>query len=266
MNLPRISIITPSYNQGQFIERTILSVLNQNYPNLEHIIIDGGSKDNTIEILKKYSHLIWVSEPDRGQSDALNKGLKMASGEIIGWLNSDDIYLPGTIYKIAEIFVKNQDVSVVYGDCYYIDEQDRIIRKYRSRDFDLKKLLTSCYCYIPSVSAFIKKKVFDNLEYPFDVNLHYCMDYDLFIRIAIAGFKFKYVPEFFAAFRRSKHNKTTLYIKLMRKESFTISVKYGGGKYLSLHTNYMLAKMYLSIPFLTNFARKIRYKLSLLLR
>jgi len=264
MNLPKVSIITPSYNHGQFIERTILSVLNQNYPNLEHIVIDGGSKDNTIEILKKYSHLIWKSESDKGQSDAFNKGLRMASGEIIGWLNSDDIYLSKIIHKVVKVFENNPEVSVVYGDSYYINENDRIIRKYRSGDFDLKRLLTCGYCYIPPMSAFIKKQVFDSVKYPLDINLHYCMDHDLFIRIAIAGFKFKYVPEFFSAFRRSKINKTTINIKLMRKESYIISKKYGGGKYISLHINYFLAKIYLLFPFLTNFLRKIRYQFSLL--
>ncbi|MBP7435874.1 MAG: glycosyltransferase [Bacteroidales bacterium] len=114
MNLPRVSIITPSYNQGQFIEKTILSVLNQNYHNFEHIIVDGGSIDNTLEILKKYPYLIWISEPDKGQSDTFNKGLKVSSGEIIGWLNSDDMYKQNIFSGIVKYFDEEPDIDVIY--------------------------------------------------------------------------------------------------------------------------------------------------------
>ncbi len=108
---PKISIVTPSYNSAEFIEDCIQSVLKQNYPNFEHIIIDGGSTDGTVEILKKYPHLKWISEPDEGQSDALNKGFKKAEGDIIGWLNSDDVYLPGTFNKVADI-LSNDKIDI----------------------------------------------------------------------------------------------------------------------------------------------------------
>ena len=110
---PLISIITPSFNQGKFIEQTILSVLNQHYPNFEHIIIDGGSTDGSIEILKKYPHLIWKSEKDRGQSEALNKGFEVAKGEIIGWLNSDDVYLDDTLFKVTG-YLKDKNIDGIY--------------------------------------------------------------------------------------------------------------------------------------------------------
>ncbi|MEB3211902.1 MAG: glycosyltransferase family 2 protein, partial [Leptolyngbyaceae bacterium] len=121
---PRISIITPSYNQGHFIEETIRSVLLQSYPNLEYIIIDGGSSDNTVEIISKYaSHLAyWVSEPDRGQSHAINKGLARATGEIIAYINSDDYYLPGSFRKIAEYYNNHPETDLIHGRCRYIDE------------------------------------------------------------------------------------------------------------------------------------------------
>ena len=119
----KISIITPSYNQAQFIERTILSVLNQDYKDIEYIIMDGGSTDGTVEILKKYSdHIIWKSEKDNGQSDAINKGLKMATGDIVAYLNSDDTYQPGAFKEVATFFEKNPDKKWVYGKCLIINE------------------------------------------------------------------------------------------------------------------------------------------------
>ncbi|GAG62509.1 unnamed protein product [marine sediment metagenome] len=129
LSWPRISVITPSYNQGRFLEKTILSVLNQNYPNLEYIIIDGGSTDESINIIKKYENYIdyWVSEKDRGQADALNKGFKKATGDIIGWQNSDDIYLPSVFLKIAELFKQNPKIDIIYGNRFDIDEDNNII-------------------------------------------------------------------------------------------------------------------------------------------
>lgn len=264
MTSPKVSIITPSYNQGRFIEDTILSILNQNYPNLEHIVIDGGSSDNTIEILQRYTHIKWISERDRGQSDAFNKGLKLAGGEIIGWLNSDDLYADSAIQKVVQAFHDDPSVDVVYGNCYYVDENNEVIRKYISGSFDLKRLLTCGYCYIPPMSTFIKKEVFKKLDYPLDENLHFCMDHDLFIRIANAGFRFKYIPEYLSSFRRSSLNKTTIGIKKMRRESYSLSKKYGGGRGIRLHLNYLISKIYLFNPFLTDVLRRIRYRLSML--
>ena len=122
---PRITIITPSYNQGQFIEETIQSVLNQGYPNLEYIIIDGGSTDQTVEIIKRYAAQIayWVSEPDRGQTHAINKGLAQATGEILAYLNSDDYYLPGALHAVAKYFGCNPQVDLLHGCCRYVNEQ-----------------------------------------------------------------------------------------------------------------------------------------------
>ena len=140
---PKISIVTPSYNQVKFLERTILSILNQNYPNLEYIIIDGGSTDGSVEIIKKYEKYLacWVSEKDKGQSDAINKGFKKASGDIIAWQNSDDIYLPGVFEKVALLFSKRKDMDVVFGNIYLIDENDNILRDIRYVPFSLKSFL-----------------------------------------------------------------------------------------------------------------------------
>ena len=146
----KISIITPSYNQAAFIERTILSVLNQNYFDLEYIIMDGGSTDGTTEILKKYSDkIIWKSEKDSGQSDALNKGLKIATGYIVAYLNSDDTYELGTLKKIAEFFQNNLGKKWVYGKCKIINENEVNFPVLFDRDRQVKQSFTDSIGYEP---------------------------------------------------------------------------------------------------------------------
>jgi len=181
---PRISIITPSYNQARFLESTILSVLNQNYPNLEYIIIDGGSTDGSADIIKKYEKYLayWVSEPDKGQADALNKGFRMATGEIFGWLNSDDKYYPGTIRVIVSFFAKNHDVGLVYGARHEIDNNGNFLRMVKAIPFNYNMFLYGG-CYITQPSTFFRKKVWEKIG-EFDIELHYAMDYDYWVRIA----------------------------------------------------------------------------------
>jgi len=145
--LPKISIITPSFNQGQFIEETIQSVLNQKYPNLEYIVIDGGSTDNTLDILKKYEgKLKWISEKDKGQSDGINKGFKMATGDIIAWLNSDDYYLPGALHEVARFFIKNPEAQWVTGD--YMEKKFKSILFGIKNCFVSSLLLACCHLQI----------------------------------------------------------------------------------------------------------------------
>jgi glycosyltransferase involved in cell wall biosynthesis len=128
-DLPKFSVITPSLNQADFIEQTISSVLAQHYPNFEHIVVDGGSSDRTLDILKKYPHLTWISERDKGQADALNKGFRMATGDIIAWINSDDWYEADVFETIAKWFMDNPDKNIIMGDCNLIDEQGRAFSK-----------------------------------------------------------------------------------------------------------------------------------------
>jgi glycosyltransferase involved in cell wall biosynthesis len=178
---PLLSIITPSYNQGAFIEKTILSVLMQDYSDLEYIVVDGGSTDDTIEILKKYSNRIkWVSEPDRGQADAVNKGFKMAKGEILGWINSDDTYNPGALNTVVGHFSKNPEIVMVYGDAYFIDRDGNNKGKYPTEQFSLKRLADTCFICQPTV--FMRAEVFNEIGM-LDTNLHTCLDYDYWIRI-----------------------------------------------------------------------------------
>jgi glycosyltransferase involved in cell wall biosynthesis len=190
---PRISIVTPSYNQGQYIEETIRSVLLQDYPNLEYIVIDGGSSDATLQILKRYDHLIhWISEPDEGQTDAINKGLKMASGEIVAYLNSDDLYEPGALASIAAFFCQQEDIAMIYGDIIHIDEKSGFIEFHKTGEVTLQKYLMAGDFYLPQPSVFFRKRVIETLGY-FDKKLHLAMDYDYWLKI-IMKYKTRYVP------------------------------------------------------------------------
>lgn len=177
----KISVITPSYNQGKFLERTINSVLNQEVLNLEYIVFDGGSTDESVQILKKYSdHLTFFSEKDEGQADAVNKGIEKANGDIIAWINSDDIYFPGALQTVIEVFENNPEVDVVYGLAEHIDEFDEYIEDYYTERWDFKKLQEVCYLCQPAV--FFRKKVC----YQYGLlqkNLRYCMDYEYWLRI-----------------------------------------------------------------------------------
>lgn len=201
---PKISIVTPSFNSAKYIEDCIQSVLNQNYPNFEHIIIDGGSTDGTIEILKKYPHLIWISELDEGQSDALNKGFKMARGEIIGLLNSDDVYLPGTFYKVINE-LNNTEIDGVYSNIYFGDKKLNITRKLITHK--PIKWLSLFHCFIPSTSFFFKRKIIDD-GILIDKKIHITMDKDFLARILFADYKVKYIEDNFAIFRWHENNKS----------------------------------------------------------
>ena len=188
MNLtPRISIITPSLNQRHFLEGTIKSVLNQNYPNLEYIVIDGESTDGTLELLDRYGDKIkWISERDNGQSDAINKGLAMATGEIIGIINSDDVYEEGVFLKIGECFQRYPDILWVTGKCRIINEEGEEVRRLITayKNFWLwLNLKNSLYVlnYISQPATFWRKKLVDQIGL-FSETLHLAMDYDYWLR------------------------------------------------------------------------------------
>lgn len=190
MKKMKISILTPSYNQGEYIEKTINSVQNQNWPNVEHIVIDGGSSDNTVEILKKYPHVRWVSEPDEGQSDALNKGLSMATGDIIGWINSDDYYYENIFSDVIAEF-KNKNINWIIGDttCTYPAHNIRDIRK--SPEITYYRLLANPDIVKQQATFFRKSALIEagawNKKY------YMTMDYDLWIRLSK-----KYTPKMVA--------------------------------------------------------------------
>lgn len=205
---PKVSIVTPSYNQGQFLEETIRSILLQGYPNLEYCIMDGGSTDESREIIQKYESWIdfWVSEPDKGQTDALNKGFKRTTGDIAAWLNSDDVYTKGSMIKAVDQLMRHPDVVMVYGECQYIDEFGKPIFRptYRPKKCDYSRLLEGCFIAQPSV--YFKKKALEQVGY-INASLQYSFDYDLWLSIA-RSFKIQYVKSTLSKFRIHSHSKT----------------------------------------------------------
>lgn len=226
---PKISIVTPSYNQGKFLERTILSVLNQNYPNLEYIIIDGGSTDESVEIIKKYERYLayWVSKRDKGQADAIKKGFEKNTGEIMGWLNSDDTYNWGAIYKVISSFFKNPIIDILYGKMFYVDPNDNIIGKYLTVPFSFRGYLYEG-AILKQPATFWKSGIYKLVE-GIDIQYQFCMDYDLFIRMAKVG-QVKRVNYFLTNFRIHNESKSLRISNVQKYEHKTISKKYNHGK------------------------------------
>lgn len=183
-HMPKLSVVTPSFNQVDFIEETIRSVLLQDYPNMEYIIIDGGSTDGSVDIIKKYEKWLgyWVSEPDKGQSHAINKGWQRSSGEIIAWLNSDDVYHPGALFQAATYLSKHKTVGMVYGNCDIIDQTGKTTGVCPSMDFDLKSLVCNKW-FISQPASFFRKTAIERAG-KIDESLHLVMDWELFLRIA----------------------------------------------------------------------------------
>jgi len=192
MNAPLVSIITPSFNKGKYIEETIQSVKDQSYSNIEHIVIDAGSTDETLDILRKYDvDLKWISEPDRGQSDAINKGWRMASGSIIAYLNADDTYLPDSVEAVVNYFETHPNVGMMYGDGFLSDESGNIRTYYQSSNYDFKSLVyTKNDILQPSV--FLKRSAMECIG-EVDISLHLAMDLDYWVRAGIRGIDIGYI-------------------------------------------------------------------------
>lgn len=202
---PRISIVTPSYNQGRFIESAVRSILDQRYPNLQYLVIDAGSTDDTLEVLDRYRASIdcLISEPDHGQSHALNKGFARADGEIFAWLNADDCYLPGALHRVAELWNESGGFDYLFGNCRLLNEQGRVLPDGLSaRLIDGTFFLpASPQCVTPQPSSFFSARCFVAAG-PLDESLHYAMDVDFWMRISALGLRFHVVDEYFACLRR----------------------------------------------------------------
>jgi glycosyltransferase involved in cell wall biosynthesis len=230
---PKVSIVTPSYNQGQFIEETILSVLSQGYPNLEYIIIDGGSNDKSVEIIKQYEQKLtyWVSEKDRGQAHAINKGFHIASGDILCWLNSDDMLLPGTIFYVAkEIAISHP--MLLFGNCFHMKEGETRSWgsnvKENAKKYDLK-----LRDYIIQPSSFWNRKAW-TITGLLDTGLHYCLDWDWFIRAQESGVQMLPTDRYLSIYRLHSNNKTLIGGQERNIELLNIYRKYNGEDFVQL--------------------------------
>jgi glycosyltransferase involved in cell wall biosynthesis len=202
---PLVTVVTPSFNQGRFIRDTIESVLTQRYPRIEYLVMDGGSTDDTLAILGSYGdRLVWVSEPDRGQTDAINKGWRRARGTIVAYLNSDDTYLPGAVANAVAGLRAHPEAGAVYGEGYHVDEVGRVLDRYPTEPFDMARLAETCFICQPTV--FLRRDIVARLGY-LDGSLRYCMDYDLWIRLARIS-PFVHLPEYLATTRLHADTKT----------------------------------------------------------
>ena len=198
--LPKVSIVTPSFNQALFLEQTLRSVLEQDYPNLEYIVIDGGSRDGSLEIIHKYADRLayWQSQPDQGQTDAINQGFARASGEILAWLNSDDLLLPGAVSAAVRALHEHPEAAMVYGDALLINAEGKTIGKFPAAQTDYRKLRRG-YVHIPQQASFFRADLWQQVG-PLDVSFYFAMDYDLWVRLAALA-PLVYVPQLWAAFR-----------------------------------------------------------------
>jgi glycosyltransferase involved in cell wall biosynthesis len=223
---PKISIVTPSFNQALFLEGTIKSVLDQGYPDLEYIIIDGGSTDDSVNIIKKFQAGIsyWVSEKDSGQTEAINKGLKRVSGDIWAYICSDDTYTPNAFAMCVRAF-EDSEVDVVYGDCNFINEDDIVTRIKKPGPFSRKKLLRGNYLYQPSV--FMRKWILDDVG-PFTPSLQYAMDYEYWLRLS-DRVKFRYVSYPFSNYRLHTASKSMHAFVNQVEEATIVKKQYGAG-------------------------------------
>ena len=229
-DLPLVSIVTPSFNQARFIRETIESVLGQDYPRIEYIVMDGGSTDGTLDILRRYDgRLIWSSEWDRGQADAINKGFRRARGEILAWLNSDDTYLPGAVSAAVGHLVRHPDCAMVYGDGFLIDERGDVTGPFPATEpFNLWKLVYVSD-FILQQTTFFRRSAVEAVGY-LDESLHWGLDWDLFIKLG-KRFRVDYLPSQMANLREYTSTKTSSGGRRRLTELAEITRRHGSRRY-----------------------------------
>jgi len=223
---PLVSVVTPSFNQGRFLRRTIDSVLGQDYPHIEYVVIDGGSTDGSADILRSHGERFrWVSEADRGQSDAINKGFARCSGTIRAYLNSDDVLLPGAIGIAVEHFRRHPNWDLLYGNAYHIDADDRTLGRYPTAHYALTRLVENCFICQPA--AFWRTSIAARVG-PFDADMHYAMDLDYWLRIDRAGGCIAHVAEALACSRVYPETKTLSGRERVYREIFETCRRHAG--------------------------------------
>jgi glycosyltransferase involved in cell wall biosynthesis len=225
MSLPTISIVTPTLNQGGFIRQTIDSVLSQEYPALDYRVLDAGSRDGTLETLASYGgRLAWQSAPDRGQTDAINRGWAAGGGEILAWINSDDFYLPGALAQVGRYFADHPQIDWLYGGCLLVNGKGEQTGRYPAREFDYMLLVRETHNFIPQPAVFLRRQVFQALG-ALDENLHFVMDFDYWLR---AGLRHRaaYLPVPLAALRLHDSAKSVAQLARFAHELVAVYQRY----------------------------------------
>jgi len=243
MDKPLVSIVTPCYNHARFLEAAIRSVLEQNYPRIEYILVDGGSMDGSVDLIKKYSDRLawWVSEKDRGQTDAINKGFARATGDILAWINSDDTYEPGAVTAAVNYLQTHPEAGMVYADCNYINEDGRVIGKFPAAQTDLSRLRTG-YVHIPQQTMFFRAELWKKLG-PLDPSFYFAMDYDLWTRIA-QHVELKYLAgQTWANFRIHTSGKTIAADDRCWPEMIRVHYRDGGTFFSPIVAKYYIRKL-----------------------
>lgn len=238
----RVTVVTPSFNQAEFLEETILSVLNQDYADIEYLIMDGGSTDGSVDIIRKYENRLagWVSEKDKGQTDAINKGFARATGDVLAWLNSDDTYQPGAISEAVKLLDEHPRWGMVYGDTCFIDENGHQIGKFPALQTDYEKLRQG-YVHIPQQASFFRSDLWKKVG-PLDPSFYFAMDYDLWVRLARIS-DLVYVQRTWANFRLHTRGKTIAADDRCWPEMLRVHYRDGGSIFAPIVMKYYLRKV-----------------------
>ena len=235
---PLVSIVTPSLNQGAFIEQTIRSVLEQDYPRIEHVVVDGGSTDGTLDVLRRYPHLDWISEPDGGQAEAINKGFRRTSGEILAWLNADDYLLPGAVSSVVAAF-REHPCGLVHGGWRQIDEAGATIRDVPPVSFDLRRQLDVAN-RVAQPGAFFTREAFAAVG-GVDESYRYAMDYELWLKLG-SRFEVVHIDDVLGAYRYHPESKTVAEPGGFGPETIRASRRHGGRRFSPLYVDWYLPR------------------------
>jgi glycosyltransferase involved in cell wall biosynthesis len=259
-SLPLVTIVTPSFNQARFLGATIESVLSQDYPNLEYIVLDGGSTDGSLDVIHHYQDRLaaWVSEPDQGQTAAINRGFGMAQGEILAWLNSDDVYFPGAVKEAVACLQAHPDVGMVHGAAYYVDAAGTPVGRFPSAETDSRSLRRGAP-HIAQQAAFFRSTAWKMVG-PLDPTFYYAMDYDLWVRIS-AVTPLIYVPRMWAGFRLHGESKSMTVARRCWPEMMRVHFRDGGRRFSILFAKYLVRRVVEPImPWRMNL-RRTRFRL-----